>query len=81
MDTVKTDCYIQVRKDGRYHLTGSVANATTKKPKVVQKGCVVVKVVLEIPVGAWDPFEASARIVVPPSLVQDAIEVTVEDPK
>lgn len=72
--------YLQVRA-GRYHSQATVVNATTKKPSVVQPGCIVVKVKLRLPREAWDPFEPEAVIDVPADLIQYPIDVTAVDPE
>jgi hypothetical protein len=70
--------YLQVRADGMYGL--KIVKATQRRPTVVEASCVVVKVKLRIPDGAFVPLEPEAVVTVPEELVQQPIEVEAVDP-
>lgn len=64
--------YLQVQLKRRSAYSASdarVVAVTQKKPDRPQRGCIVVKVKLRIPVEGWDPFEPSVIVDVPTDLI------------
>lgn len=71
------NAYIQIRSDG-WKLR--CIKATQRVPRIVEPGCVVVKVRIRIPETAFAPLQPQAVITVPEELVQRAIEVEAVNP-
>ncbi|WGW12724.1 hypothetical protein LWF01_02835 [Saxibacter everestensis] len=88
---VDAPVYLQVKgertrwraSDGKYPVqTAKVVGSTQGRPTKPQPDTVLVKVTLRIPVGAFDPLEPEAIVVVPADLTEaHPVEVEADDPR
>lgn len=85
--THAAEFYVQVqrKKHAQWRngksITASAIKMTQEKPATTPKDTVVVKLKVELPDDAFEPFEPSAVIAVPQSMIlQQPTTVIVEDP-
>lgn len=77
--------YVQVQRkaqqwrQGKY-ITASAVKMTQEKPSVTSKDTVTVKLTVQLPDSAFEPFEPSAIVAVPAGMAEQPIHIIVEDP-